>query len=178
MKIVISAHFDVAKPVSYIKLSDKNLLGLVDNFAGIFAAYDASRKTGTPIYLTNFEEAPGYLGACKVADLLGKETLVIVVDVVTDAEDKAAYIGNAYGVDVARLKKDFQDRVFFMDGLFEETEDETWIYGNKYSLKTFFFGVPMRGEYHGTNNKVSLATIDKAAEVLVQVIQWLQKNPA
>lgn len=176
MKIVISAHFDVARPVGYIKLDDKNLLGLVDNFAGIFAAYQASRKTGIPVYLTNFEEAPGYPGACKVADALDKETLVIVVDVVTDAEDKAAYIGNAYGVDATRLKKDFQDRVFFMDGLFEETEDETWIYGNQYGFKTFFFGVPMEGKYHGTNNKVSLLTIDKATEVLVEVIQWLQKS--
>ncbi|MBI4032922.1 MAG: hypothetical protein HY377_00145 [Candidatus Blackburnbacteria bacterium] len=177
MKIVLSTHFDVAKPVSYIKLDDKNLLGLVDNFAGIFTAYQASRKTGTLIYLTNFEESPGYAGACKVAALLDKETLVIVVDTCTDAERKAAYIGNAYKLNMTPLKKQFRDKILFKDGFYEQDMDETWIYGKKFGLKTFYFGVPVPKDYHDTDNKVALKTIDKAGGVLVQVIQWLQKNP-
>ncbi len=49
MKIVLSAHFDLARPVMSIKMDDKHLLGLVDNFAGVFVSYQASRKAGVPV---------------------------------------------------------------------------------------------------------------------------------
>jgi len=44
MKIVLSAHMDLARPVMSIKMDDKNLLGLVDNFAGVFASYQLPEK--------------------------------------------------------------------------------------------------------------------------------------
>ncbi|MBI1982137.1 MAG: hypothetical protein HYY87_01310 [Candidatus Levybacteria bacterium] len=188
MKLVISAHFDLARPVMSINMDDKNLLGLVDNFAGVFVAYQASRKTGIPVYFTNYEELE-FDGAQEVAKSLNKDTLVIVVDTTMDAKDKATYIGNVYGFSTAKLKKLFSDRVFFKDGMFEETEDETIIYGGKYGLKTFYFGVPIPNPYAGiknpfpkpdayhiTDNKISLKTIDKATTILVELIDWLSKN--
>lgn len=185
MKVVISAHFDIARPVMSIDMDDKNLLGLVDNFAGVFVAYQASRKTGTPTYFTNYEELE-FDGAEDVAKRLDKDTIVIVVDTTMDAENKDAYIGNAYGIPTDKLKEVFSDRILFKDGMFEETEDETIIYGGKYGLKTFYFGVPIPnpnegienpfpkpGAYHTTDNKISLNAIDKASAVLVDLVKWL-----
>jgi hypothetical protein len=56
MNIVLSAHFDLAHPVMSIHLDSEKLTGLVDNFAGVFVSYQASRKTGVPVYFTNYEE--------------------------------------------------------------------------------------------------------------------------
>jgi hypothetical protein len=64
MKIIISAHMDLARPVMSIQMDDKNLSGLVDNFAGVFASYQASRKTGITVHFTNYEELD-YDGAAK-----------------------------------------------------------------------------------------------------------------
>ena len=98
MKIILSAHIDLARPVMAIKLDNKNLFGLVDNLAGVF-----------------------------------------------------------------------------VDGFFEKTEDETWIYGNRYRLKTFYFGVPIPGTYyHSTELTVSLDTIDKVTNSLVDVVEWFR----
>ncbi len=80
MKIILSAHMDLARPVMWIEMDAHNLNGLVDNFAGVFASYQASRKTGTTVYYTNFEELE-FDGAENLAKTLDKEnTLVIVVD--------------------------------------------------------------------------------------------------
>lgn len=178
MKIVLSAHIDLARPVMSIKLDDKNLLGLVDNFAGIFVAYQTSRKTGVSVYLTNYEELD-YDGADNVAKSLDKETLVIVIDAILekDINDKIASITNAYGLNQAwdTLKERFSSKIHFIDGFFEKTEDETWIYGNRYKLKTFYFGVPIPGTYyHSTDLTVSIEEIDKATDCLVDVIEWLR----
>src|SRR3989344_4328047 len=118
MNLVLSAHFDIAKPVSFIALKDGLMQGLVDNFAGVFVAYQAARSTKAPLYLTNFEET-GYGGATELVKKLSKDTLVIVVDTTRDAEDKAAYIGNVYNFDITALKKKFGKKIFFMPGLFE-----------------------------------------------------------
>lgn len=177
MKIVISAHMDLARPAMYIKLDEKDLLGLVDNFAGVFASYQASRKLGTPVYFTNYEELD-YDGADAVAKSLDKNTLVIVVDTILerDIAGKSVSLTNAYGFDQSildQLKEKFNDKIHFIDGLFEETEDETWIYGHKHGLKTFYFGVPIPGTYyHSTENSVSLDVIDKTTEVLMELISW------
>jgi hypothetical protein len=69
MKIILSAHMDLARPVMSIKMDSKNLLGLVDNFAGLFASYQASRKTGATVHFTNYEELD-YDGADAVAMLM------------------------------------------------------------------------------------------------------------
>lgn len=187
MKVVLSAHFDLARPVMFIQMDDKNLNGLVDNFAGVFVSYQASRKTGIPVYFTNYEELE-FDGADKVARSLDKNTLVIVVDTTIDAEGKDAYIGNAYGVDTEELKKDFSSKVLFKDGMYEETEDESYIYGNKYGLKTFYFGVSIPNlynaenafskpsPYHSDKNEVSLTTIDNATDILSELINWFKRK--
>ena len=130
MNIILSAHFDLAHPVPFIKLEEGKIKGLVDNFAGVFAAYQAHRKTEVPLYLTNFEENASFKGAMKVASKLDKEnTLVIVVDTTKETDfppDKQTLILNAYNFDTAILKEKFGERIHFMDGYFEQTEDETW----------------------------------------------------
>ena len=181
MKVVVSAHMDLARPAMYIKLDSKDLLGLVDNFAGVFASYQASRELGTPVYFTNYEELD-YDGADAVAKSLDKDTLVIVVDTIleSDIKGKSVSITNTYGIDKSnldQLKEKFSDKIHFIDGLFEETEDETWIYGHKHGLKTFYFGVPIPGTYyHSTENSVSLDVIDKTTEVLIEVINWFKEK--
>lgn len=170
MKIVLSAHFDIKMPVPFIKITNHKLIGLIDNFAGVFAAYQAARKTGVPLYLTNFEET-GFAGAKAVARKLKKDTLVIVVDTTTDVHGKAAYVGNAYNIDTEPLKKKFKKQIFFMGGLFEETEDETWIYGHTFGFKTFYFGVPIAKPYHAVNNSIRLKGIDRAGKILSNLIQ-------
>lgn len=181
MKVVISAHMDLARPAMYIKLDEKDLLGLVDNFAGVFASYQASRKLGTPVYFTNYEELD-YDGADAVAKLLDKDTLVIVVDTIleSDIKGKAVSLTNTYSInksDLDQLKGKFEDKIHFIDGLFEETKDETWIYGHKYGLKTFYFGVPIPGTYyHSTENQVTLDVIDKTTEILTEVINWFKEK--
>ncbi len=117
-----------------------------------------------------------------MAKALDKNTLVIVVDTIleSDIKGKAVSITNAYGIDKSdldQLKEKFEDKIHFIDGLFEETEDETWIYGHKHGLKTFYFGVPIPGTYyHSTENKVSLDVIDKTTEVLMEVINWFKEK--
>lgn len=181
MKIVISAHFDLARPAMFIKIDEKNLLGLVDNFAGVFASYQASRKTGVSVYFTNYEELD-YDGADAVARSLDKDTIVFVVDTIfkKDLAGKPVSLTNAYGIDKSdldHLKEDFKDKIHFIPGLFEETEDETWIYGHKYGLKTFYFGVPIPGNYyHSTENQVSLEVIDRTTEVLIELINWFKNK--
>lgn len=181
MNIVISAHMDLARPAMFIKMDEKNLVGLVDNFAGVFASYQASRKTGTPVYFTNYEELD-YDGADTVAKSLDKDTIVFVVDTILerDIAGKQASITNIYGLDqssIGRLKETFQETIHFIDGLFEETEDETWIYGHKYGLKTFYFGVPIPGTYyHSTENQVTLESIDRITRILIDVIEWFRKE--
>lgn len=223
MQIVLSAHFDFAKPVPFIKLEKGKLLGLIDNFAGVFVAYQAARKTGVPLYLTNFEET-GMKGARKVArnlnargmarrgeffrapsrpwqksaygvrsglDLDGTSQkasrakrqdnpLVIVVDTTRDANRFPAYIGNVYGLDISRLREKFVKKIFFMPGYYEETEDETWVYGHEFHLPCFYFGVPIphSKDYHATDNAISLRTIDRASEVLVNLIDEVKRSAA
>lgn len=151
--------------------------GLIDNFAGVFAAYKAAKETGIPLYLTNFEEV-NLGGANQVAkDNKDKDSLMIVVDTCTDAQDKKAYIGNAYYVDTRPLKEEFEKEIFFMDGFYEPKEDETAAYGWDSQYPTFFFGIPMNGQYHDLNNKLSLKSIDEATEVLIKVINWIKSNP-
>jgi hypothetical protein len=186
MKIVLSAHFDLARPVMSIKMDDTHLLGLVDNFAGVFVSYQASRKTGIPVYFTNYEELE-HDGADDVAKSLDKDTLVIVVDTCQDAEDKMAYMGNAYGIETSELKTRLSDKVLFKDGMYEEYFDETIMYGGKHKLKTFYYGVPIPnphndepdpfpipGSYHLTNNKVSLQALDQATDILVEIINYFK----
>lgn len=179
MKSVISAHFDIARPIMFMKIDKNELSGLVDNFAGVFAAYQVSRKLGVPLYLTNFEELD-YDGAEAVAKSLEKNDLVIVVDTILDKDinGKSVSIANTYGFTPdlwVQLKSDFAEKIHFFDNYFEETEDETWIYGKKYGLKTFYFGIPIPGTYyHSTQNQVSLATIDEAADILSELINWLE----
>lgn len=180
MKIVISAHFDIARPVMSIKMDDKNLSGLVDNFFGVFVSYQTSRKTGVPVYFTNYEELD-YDGAQSVAKSVNKDTLVIVVDTILkkDINGKQASITNAYALDSEwqELKNKFKDKIHFIDGLFEEKEDETWIYGNKNKLKTFYFGVPIPGTYyHNTELEVGLNTIDDVANILIEIVEWFTKR--
>ena len=180
MKVVISAHMDLARPTMSINLDDKKLSGLIDNFAGVFASYQASRKIGTPVYFTNFEELD-YDGAQAVAKKIDENTLVIVVDTILASEinGKITSITNAYGIDSywTELKDKFKDKINFIDGKFEETEDETWIYGNKNKLKTFYFGVPIPGDYyHSTELEIGLDTIDKVTEVLIEVIEWFNQQ--
>lgn len=181
MKIVISAHIDLARPAMYIKMDDKNLLGLVDNFAGVFASYQVSRKTNVPVYFTNFEELD-YDGADAVAKSLDNETIVFVVDTILEKNiaGKLASITNAYGIDKEnwnQLKAQFGYKIHFIDGLFEETEDETWIYGHRYGLKTFYFGIPIPGTYyHSTENQVGLEVIDKTTEILVDLVGWFKNK--
>ena len=172
MKILLSAHIDLARPVMSIKMDDKYLLGLVDNLAGVFASYQVSRKTGVPVEYTNFEELE-FDGAETVACSLDKDTLVIVVDVTTEPTNgKEGYIGNLYGVDIKELKKEFENRIRIREDYFEPTEDETIIYGKKFGLKTFYYGLTIKPKYHDTNNSITLKDIDKASNILVDLINW------
>lgn len=176
MKVIISAHFDLAKPVKYIKLDKENMTGLIDNFPGVFAAYKALRETGADLYLTNFEEK-NLGGAIAVAKEIKKEkAVVIVVDVCTDkVGTKKAYIGNAYNFTTTPLKKKFAKEIYFRDGYFEPTEDETAIYGWDSKLPCFFFGIPINGDYHDTDNQISNKNIDAATSILIKVISYIQK---
>jgi len=176
MDIVISAHFDLARPVMSIKMDNQKLLGLVDNFAGLFVAYQVSRQTGKTVYYTNYEELECD-GAISVAKLLDNSTtFVIVIDTILerDIKGKAISITNAYGFDTKPLKKAFRDKVYFIDGYFEETDDETYIYGRKYKFRTFYLGIPIPKDYHVTDNSVLLSKIDRATEITVEVVQWLE----
>lgn len=176
MNILLSAHMDLARPVMSIRMDDKNLLGLVDNFAGVFAAYQASRKTGVPVEFTNFEELE-FDGAEAVAKKLDKDTLVIVVDTTTEPTDgKEGYIGNLYGIDVVALQETFGSRIRIREDYFEATEDETIIYGKKYGLKTFYYGITIRPHYHDPDNSIALREIDNASRVLVDLISWYKKQ--
>lgn len=176
MKILLSAHMDLARPVMSIKMDDKNLLGLVDNFAGVFASYQASRKTGISVEYTNFEELE-YDGAETVAKTLDKDTLVIVVDTTTEPTNgKEGYIGNLYGINTEELKKEFGNRIRIREDYFEATEDETIIYGKKYGFKTFFYGITIQPEYHDPHNNITLEEIDKASHLLVDLITWYKEK--
>lgn len=174
--IVLSAHFDLSSDVPFMLFDSDGLHGLVDNFAGVFCSYEASRKTNTPLYLTNFEEV-NLGGAEAVAKTLkGTDTLVIVVDTCTDAQDKGGYIGNAYNFSVDSLKGKFKDDIFFMDGLYEADMDETAIYGEDYHFPTFFYGVPIQNGYHDIDNHIKTTTIDMASQLLIEVIRHLQNQ--
>jgi hypothetical protein len=176
MNIVISAHFDLARPVMSIKQDQESLSGLVDNFAGMFVTFQASRKTGVPVYYTNYEELE-YDGAIDVAQSLDKKTtLVIVVDTILekDISGKTASITNVYNLDTTPLKNALKDKIHFIDGYFEETEDETWIYGKRFGFKTLYFGVPIPNDYHTTDNRITLKAIDEASKVLTDLILNLQ----
>lgn len=176
MKILLSAHMDLARPVMSIKMDGKNLLGLVDNFAGVFASYQASRRTGIPVEYTNFEELE-YDGAEAVARTLDKDTLVIVVDTTTELTNgKKGYIGNLYGINTEELKKEFGNRIRIREDYFEATEDETIIYGKKYGLKTFYYGITIRPKYHDPDNSITLAEIDRASDILVDIINWYKNK--
>lgn len=174
MNIILSAHFDVARPIPFISLNEGKLNGLVDNFAGVFAAYQSHRKTNVPLYMTNFEELE-FDGAIELAKHLAQDSLVIVVDTILqeDIGDKSASIANVYGIDTRSLEKHLP-QVHFKHEFFEETEDETWIYGHKFGLKTLYFGVPIPGEYHSVENSITLNTIDTASEMLTKVCNLLQ----
>lgn len=173
MEVVISTHFDLAHPVMFIKLDQVKLSGLVDNFAGIFTAYAASRKTQAPLYLTNYEEID-YDGAIEVAKELDKNMVVIVVDTVTNIQNHDAFIGNVYNLNVKPFVEKFPERVSFKEGYFEETEDETFIYGKKNGFKTLYFGVPIPNGYHDVDNFVAIEQIDRSTAVLIDLINWLQ----
>jgi hypothetical protein len=175
MKVVLSVHFDLSHPVMNILMDSVKLNGLVDNFAGVFASYDAGRKTKTPVYFTNYEEID-YDGAIDVAKKIDRDTFVIVVDTIKqpDINNKRASITNVYNFSASELKKKFASKIHFIDGFFEETEDETFIYGKKSGLKTMYFGVPIPKTYHDVNNEVKLEVIDESSDILQEVIHFLK----
>jgi hypothetical protein len=181
MTISISAHFDLAHPVMSIALDKEKLTGLIDNFAGMFVSYQASRKTGVKTYFTNFEELE-FDGAIDVAKKLDKENdIVIVVDTIkeSDCNKKPAFISNCYHFPtelIEEMKKQFAEKIHVVDGYFEPTEDETYIYGKKFGLKTFYFGVPIPNDYHDTNNQFSIEKLDEVSEILVELITWLKSS--
>lgn len=176
MKILLSAHIDLARPVMSIRMDDKNLLGLVDNLSGVFASYQASRKTGVTVEYTNFEELE-FDGAEAVARSLNKDTLVIVVDTTTEPTNgKEGYIGNLYGINTEELIKEFGHRIRIRKDYFEATEDETIIYGKKYGFQTFYYGISIKPKYHDPDNSITLAEIDRASNVLVDLIKWYMKK--
>ena len=74
------------------------------------------------------------------------------------------------------MKKKFSKDILFKDGYFEPTEDETASYGWDYKIPCFFYGVPITGQYHSTDNKIDIKTMDEATKVLIEVIKWIQKN--
>ena len=167
---------DLARPVMSIRMDGKSLLGLIDNFAGVFASYQASRKTGIPVEYTNFEELE-FDGAESIAKGLDKETLVIVVDTTTESSNgREGYIGNIYGINTEELIKKFGHRIRISKNYFEPTEDETIIYGKKYGFKTFYYGIPIRPNYHDSNNSIALEEIDKASNALVDIINWYKEK--
>lgn len=172
MKVALSTHFDLSHPVMYMRLNPAGLHGLVDNFAGVFVSYNASRETGVELYLTNYEEID-YDGAIEVAKTLPKEIFVIVVDTVTEVR-KDAYIGNVYGLDVKPFISRFADQIEFRSEHFEETEDETFIFGQKSNLKTLYFGVPIPKTYHDLDNMISMEAMNKASELLRELINWIK----
>jgi putative aminopeptidase FrvX len=178
MNIVISAHFDLARPVMFIKMDNQKLLGLVDNFAGLFVAYQVSRKIGTTVYYTNYEELD-YDGAIDVAKSLDKSnTFVVVIDTIQENETKKGKqvsIANAYGINRKELKKKFKKEVDFIGGNSGYDENETYIYGKKYGFKTFYLGIPIPKKYHATDNSVLLANIDRATKITVEIIKLLEK---
>ena len=158
-------------------MDQQKLLGLVDNFAGLFVAYQVSRQTGKTVYYTNYEELE-FDGAISVAKSLERpDTLVIVIDTILEREikGKAVSITNVYGFDPKPLKRAFKDKVHFIDGYFEETEDETYIYGRKYKFHTFYLGIPIPKDYHVTDNSILLSKMDRATEITVEIIQWLEE---
>ena len=175
MKVILSAHFDLSHPVMNISIDQKNLKGLVDNFAGVFASYDVGRKTGIPVYFTNYEEVD-YDGAIDVAKKLDKDTFVIVVDTIKESytKGKKASITNVYNFDTSELKKKFFSDIHFIDGFFEETEDETFIYGKRFGFKAMYFGIPVPKTYHEVDNEVKLQVIDETSEILQEVINFLR----
>ncbi|MBI3385607.1 hypothetical protein HY031_00825, partial [Candidatus Gottesmanbacteria bacterium] len=105
------------------------------------------------------------------------EPLVIVVDTTRDAGRFPAYIGNVYNFDVTPLQKKFAKDIFFMPGLFEETEDETWVYGHEKGLPTFYFGIPIshHKDYHDTDNAITLKQIQRSGKVLISLIKNIEK---
>ncbi|MBU3979162.1 hypothetical protein KJ980_01970 [Patescibacteria group bacterium] len=112
---------------------------------------------------------------------MDKNTIVFVVDTILekDIKGKSASITNAYGLEPYwnEMKEKFGDNIHFMNGLFEQTEDETWIYGHKYKLKTFYLGVPIPGDYyHSTELKVNLKTIDRTTDIIVDLIKYFQSK--
>jgi hypothetical protein len=177
MDVVLSAHFDIAHPVPYLLLKDSNLQGLVDNFAGVFAVYQTAKKLNVPAYFTNYEEID-YDGAIAVAQTLKKDTFVIVVDTIkqSDIAEKKASITNVYHFDPTNLKREFNSEIHFIDGFFEETEDETFIYGKRFGFKTMYFGIPIPGDYHAVDNTCSIKTIDTYSQLLEKLILTLQKE--
>jgi len=253
MKIVLSAHFDIAKPVPFLSLEKGQVHGLVDNFAGVFVAYQVARKTGVPVFFTNFEET-GMKGAREVAKELrdaarhpfssiatrsdfpagpaaalppndariplsfahrlpskreaalhwepfrrvtrkkpalggdpekamtskasNLDFLVIVVDTTRDAKGRNGYIGNIYNFNLPKLPKRLASKLFIMPGLFEETEDETWVYGHEFGFPSLYFGVPIspKKDYHAANNALGVRTIDRATTVLVSFIRQIKKR--
>jgi hypothetical protein len=177
MKVVLSAHFDLSHPVMNILMDKEKLKGLVDNFAGVFTSYDAGRKTGTPVYFTNYEEMD-YDGAIDVAKKLDKDTFVIVVDTIknSDIKEKKVSITNVYKFDTSEMKKKFSSKINFIDGFFEETEDESFIYGKKFGFKAMYFGVPIPKTYHEIDNEVKLKIIDETSVILQKVIEFLRSQ--
>lgn len=160
-----------------IRLSSEGLAGLVDNFAGMFVSYAVSRKSNTPVYFTNFEETT-FDGAISVASGLPSDTLVIVVDTVKDSDafGKAGVIGNNYLLNTVDLKKKFSDQIYFYDEPFEPDMDETWVYGHRFHLPAFYFGIPIPGEYHDVDNRVGIETLDRSALLLERVITTLRTS--
>ena len=60
--------------------------------------------------------------------------------------------------------------------IFERAEDEAYIYGKKYKFKTFYLGIPIPKKYHATNNSILLSNIDRATEITIEIIKWLEKK--
>ncbi|NTU46146.1 hypothetical protein HGA88_00820 [Candidatus Roizmanbacteria bacterium] len=178
MNVVLSTHFDLARPVMFMELQNQMLCGLIDNFAGVFVSYEVHKRTDAPVYLTNFEELE-FDGADTVAQKLEKDTIVIVVDTITRSDMSAqsiATLTNQYGLERFKLKESFGEKLHFIDGLFEEKEDETWIYGHKYHLPTCYFGIPIQNNYHDTDNIISLQSLSVATEELVHLVEYLRNN--
>jgi len=43
-------------------------------------------------------------------------------------------------------------------------------------FKTFYLGIPIPKKYHAINNSILLSNIDRATEITIEIIKWLEKS--
>lgn len=164
-----------------LKIDNGYIVGTLDNFLGVLSAFrllPMLQEYNVEVLFTKNEEID--LGGSRVlSEKWDKNRLPLVIDV-TSAKDCDCSLENFYKFsakekqyikNIVEWHEDFKCKVKDYTGSIEDCDD-SWSFIKK-GIKTFTFGIPVEGNYHTKECRISIEKFERCIRCLKWVLSAL-----